>query len=137
MRRLVPGLTLVLVGLALSVPLAAHHGAASFDTEREITLSGTISEWLWANPHCFLKFEAKDETGTVRTWTVETGNPTDVGRQGFRRNSFKRGETVTVTLLPVKSGAPVGRMRKAVLADGATLPLPAATAAAAPPPTAN
>jgi hypothetical protein len=137
MRRLVPGVTSVLVALAVSVPLRAHHGAASFDTEHEITLSGTISEWLWANPHCFLKFEAKDETGTVRTWTVETGNPTDVGRQGFRRNSFKRGESVTVTLLPVKSGAPVGRLRKAVLADGASLPIPAATAVAAPPPAAN
>ena len=108
----------------------AHHGTASFDTEREITLKGTVTEWLWANPHCFLKFDAKDDTGTVRSWTVETSNPPDMTIRGWRRTSFKAGDQVTVTLQPFKNGSPVGRIRKVVLANGETL----STGGAVPPP---
>ena len=101
--------------------LLAHHGSASFDTEKEITLKGTVTEWLWANPHCFLKFDATDDTGTVRSWTVETSNPPDMAIRGWRRTSFKVGDHVTVTLQPFKNGSPVGRIRKVVLANGETL----------------
>jgi len=104
--------------LARSAPAVAHHGAASFDTTVEITLKGTVTEWIWANPHCFLKFDAKDDTGTVRNWVVETQNPTDMTRRGWSRTMFKVGDEVTVTLQPVKSGAPVGRVRNVVLANG-------------------
>jgi hypothetical protein len=137
MKRTVLGGAFVLASLALSVPLIAHHGAASFDSDREITLKGTVAEWMWSNPHCFLKFDAKDDTGMVRTWTVETGNPSDITRQGFQRSSFKFGDIVTVTLQPVKTGAPVGRLRSAVLADGSRLPIPATGAPSAPQPSAN
>ena len=63
--------------LLLSVPLIAHHGAASFDIGAEVTLKGTVTEWTWFNPHCFLKFDVKGEDGTVKNWAVEAGNPTD------------------------------------------------------------
>jgi len=95
--------------LATAVPLVAHHGAATFDTEKELTLKGTVTEWIWANPHCFLKFDAKDDTGTVRNWVVETQNPTTMSSRGWRRVSFKAGDPVTVALQPVKNGAPVGK----------------------------
>ena len=104
--------------LSVSSPLVAHHGGASFDTTKELTLKGTVTEWIWANPHCFLKFDAKDDTGTVRNWVVETQNPTDMTRRGWSRTMFKVGDEVTVTLQPVKSGAPVGRVRNVVLANG-------------------
>jgi hypothetical protein len=104
-----------------SALLVAHHGAASFDTTKEVTLKGTVTEWIWANPHCFLKFDAKDDTGTVRNWAVETQNPTDMTRRGWARTSFKPGDEVTVTMQVVKSGAPVGRIRSVVLANGQTL----------------
>ena len=116
------GLALAIAGLLImAAPLGAHHGAASFDTTKELTLQGTVTEWIWANPHCFLKFDAKDDTGTVRNWVVETGNPTDVSRNGWARLSFKVGDTVTVTLQPVKSGAPVGRIRSVLLPSGQRL----------------
>jgi len=105
----------------LGTRVAAHHGAASFDTTRELTLKGTVTEWIWANPHCFLKFDAKDDTGGVRNWAVEVSNPTDMTRLGWARTSFKFGDEVTVTLQPVKSGAPVGRLRSVVLPNGQTL----------------
>src|SRR5262247_263106 len=107
--------------LVVTARLDAHHGGASFDTSKEITLAGTVTEWIWANPHCFLKFDAKDDTGTVRNWVVETGNPTDISRSGYARLSFKPGDKVTVTLQPVKSGAPVGRIRSVLLPNGQKL----------------
>jgi hypothetical protein len=107
--------------LAVSAQLAAHHGGASFDTAKELTLKGKVTEWIWANPHCFLKFDAMDDTGTVRNWVVETQNPTDMTRRGWSRTMFKVGDEVTVTLQPVKSGAPVGRVRSVMLANGQTV----------------
>lgn len=119
--------------MAVSTQLAAHHGGASFDTAKELTLKGKVTEWIWANPHCFLKFDAMDDTGTVRNWVVETQNPTDMTRRGWSRTMFKVGDEVTVTLQPVKSGAPVGRVRSVMLANGQTVgtgggPPPAAPA---------
>jgi Family of unknown function (DUF6152) len=119
----------------VSVPLAAHHGAAAYDTTKKITLKGTVTEWFWANPHCFLKFDAKDDTGAVRNWAVEVSNPTDMSKLGWARTSFKAGDEVTVTLQPVKSGAPVGRLRSVLLPNGQRLGSggPPPPAAAAPP----
>jgi Family of unknown function (DUF6152) len=111
------------IGLAIVMPvsLVGHHGSASFDNTKEITLKGTVTEWLWANPHCFLKMDAKDESGELRNWNLEFGNPTDMTARGFRRNTFKVGEEITVTVTPVKSGAPVGRARVVTKADGQKL----------------
>ncbi len=117
-------LTALLAGcavLASSAPLLAHHGAATFDTANEVTLKGTVTEWTWFNPHCFLKFDVKAADGTVTAWAVETGNPTDISKKGWARNSFKPGDVVTVTLQPVKTGAPVGRIMSVVLANGQIL----------------
>jgi hypothetical protein len=112
------GLFVVLSSLAVPGLVRAHHGAASFDTSTEVTLKGTVTEWTWFNPHCFLKFDVKGEDGSVKTWAVEAGNPTDMTKRGWARNSFKPGDQVTVTLQPVKTGAPVGRIRTVMLADG-------------------
>ena len=111
----------VLAVALLSPPLGAHHGAATFDIDTEITLKGTVTDWLWFNPHCFLKFEVKDETGAVKNWAVEAGNPTDMTKRGWARTSFKPGDEVTVTLQPAKNGSPVGRVRSVVFADGRKL----------------
>ncbi len=116
------GVFLAAAGLLwLSAPLFAHHGGASFDTSTELTLKGTVTEWIWANPHCFLKFDARDDSGTVRNWAVEVGNPTDMSRSGWARTSFKPGDAVTVSLNPVRNGSPVGRLRSVVLPNGQTL----------------
>ena len=121
MRNRVFGIVLAAGLLVLSGPLVAHHGSASFDTEKELTLKGTVTEWLWANPHCFLKIDAKDETGTVRNWNLELGNPTDMTPRGYGRRTFKVGDEVTVVLQPVKSGASVGSIRSVILPNGQKL----------------
>jgi len=129
------GVMLVAFGvLVVSAPVVAHHGTASFDTSKDLTLKGTVTDWIWANPHCFLKFDAMDETGAVRNWAVEVSNPTDMTKRGWARRSFKVGDVVTVNLQPVKNGAPIGRLRTVTLPDGSTLTaMGPAPAAAAPP----
>ena len=107
--------------LLVSVPLFAHHGAAGLDTGKEITLQGTVTEWIWSNPHCFLQFDAKDDSGTVRNWAVETQNPTAMTQRGFSRTLFKVGDEVTVIIEPVKNGQPIGRLLTVLLANGQKL----------------
>lgn len=99
----------------------AHHGAATFDTENEITIKGNVTEWTWSNPHCILRVDVKDADGTVRNWAVATSNVADVSKRGWSRRSFAVGDPVTITIQPAKSGAPVGMIRNVVLADGTKL----------------
>jgi hypothetical protein len=104
-----------------STTLAAHHGNASFDTSKQVTLKGTVTEWIWANPHCFLKIDAMDDTGSVRNWALETQNPTAMTQRGWSRKAFNIGDHVTVVLEAVKNGAPIGRIVKITLPNGSTL----------------
>ena len=101
--------------------LFAHHGNASFDTSKQVTLKGTVTEWIWANPHCFLKIDAMDDTGAVRNWALETQNPIGMTQRGWSRKSFNVGDQVTVVLEAVKNGAPIGRIVTITLANGSTL----------------
>jgi hypothetical protein len=112
----------VAVGLLIvSVPLLAHHGAAQFDMGKKVTLKGNVVEWFWANPHCFLRFDVKDDKGQVVRWAAETQSGIIVLNQGFTKQTFKQGDEVTVTLEPVKNGRPLGRLLKVVLPNGETL----------------
>ena len=122
MKATLRGVALAILGvLVMPVSMMGHHGGASFDNTKEVTVKGTVTEWLWANPHCFLKVEEKDATGTARIWNLEFGNPTDITSRGFSRRTFKVGDVITVSVTPVKSGAPVGRARFVMLADGTKL----------------
>ena len=104
-----------------SVPLFAHHGGAAFDVGKRISKKGTVTEWFWANPHCFLSFDVKEDNGQVVRWIVETQAPPNIVPIGFSKQSFKPGDEVTVTLEPVKNGRPLGRLLQVVLPDGKTL----------------
>jgi len=128
------GAAFIFVGVVLiTAPVAAHHGTASFDTSKDLTLKGTVTDWIWANPHCFLKFDAMDETGTLRNCAGEVSNPTYMTKRGWARRSFKVGDVVTVNLQPVKNGAPIGRLRNVVLPDGSSLTAMGPAPGAAPP----
>ena len=122
-NRLLRALGVALVLLTASVPLLAHHGAAQFDVGKKVTVKGTVVEWFWANPHCFLRFDAAGDNGQVVRWAVETQSGPNIVPQGFTKQTFKVGDEVTVTLEPVKNGRPLGRLLRVVLADGSTLPL--------------
>jgi hypothetical protein len=120
-RHILTALIATIGVLAGSGPVVAHHGAATFDTGKRLVMEGTVTEWVWSNPHCFLKFEVKDQNGTVRNWVVETSNPPDMVNRGWSRRSFKAGDRVTATVEPVKSGNPVGRLLQVAFPDGRIL----------------
>jgi hypothetical protein len=92
-----------------------------FDVGKRITLTGTVTEWFWANPHCLLRLEVKDASGQVLRWVGETQAPPNMIPWGWSKQSFKPGDEVTVTLEPVKNGQRLGRLLQAVLPNGKTL----------------
>jgi hypothetical protein len=110
MKNKVPTVLLLALGFsAVPIPLFAHHGNASYEYNKKVTLSGTVTDWIWANPHSWLKFDAKDEKGELKHWIIEAGNPADMSRQGWTHKSFKPGDEVTVTVILAKNGQPIGR----------------------------
>ena len=98
-----------------------HHSTAAFDAGKRVILKGSVKEWVYANPHCFLILDVKGEDGAVVEWTAETQPPTSIFPAGYRRDSFKFGDQVTITVEPFKDGRPFGRIIGAVLADGKIL----------------
>ena len=112
---------LVLGVLTFSGATFAHHGSAAFDMGKKITMKGTVTEWVWANPHCFLKYDVKDDSGNPVHWVVETSNPPDMINSGWSKQSLSPGDEVTVTVEPVKNGRPVGHLLEVVLPNGKTL----------------
>ncbi len=119
--KLLTVFALVLGVFILSIPLFAHHGNAAFDVGKKVTLKGTVTEWVWANPHCWLKFDVKDDKGSVVHWVAETNNLADMIERGWSMRSFKPGDEVTVTVEPVKNGNPAGRVLSVLLPNGQTL----------------
>jgi hypothetical protein len=120
-KRLAAGLALAMGILIASVPLFAHHGNAAFDTSKKLTLKGTVTEWVWANPHCWLKFDVKNEKGEVTHWLAEETNPPGLINSGWYKDSLKVGDEVTVILIPTKNGQPLGRVDRVILANGKVL----------------
>lgn len=114
-------LPLSLAALLLAVPLFAHHSTAAFETEKRVTIQGTVTEWYWANPHCLLKLDVKADGGEVTRWVAESGAPANMVDAGWRKNSLKPGDQVSVTVLPAKNGNPVGRILRVEFADGRAL----------------
>jgi hypothetical protein len=110
--------TLFVGFLIASAPVLAHHGNAAFDQSKKVTVKATVTDWFWANPHCLLKFDVKDENGNVVHWVAEASNPPDMINRGWSRDSFKPGDEVTLTMTPVKNGQPIGRIMQVVLANG-------------------
>ena len=113
----------VLLGLfTVSLPAFAHHGNAGYDYTKTITVKGTVTEWVWSNPHCLLKFDVKDEKGNVQHWITEASSPVDMLHAGWSKNTFKPGDEITIDVMPNKEDTPVGRIRKVTLSDGTILP---------------
>lgn len=123
MRNKLAAISLAVVFvLAISVPLFAHHGYAAYDTDKKVVLKGTVTRFIWSNPHCMVQLDVADESGHVDHWIAETENPSAMTRAGWTDKSLKVGDQITLTALPVKSGAPVGRIIDIVLSNGQKLP---------------
>jgi len=104
------GLIVSLLGLVLAVaPLMAHHGTAtSYDQKKILNVKGTVSQFLWRNPHSSLYLATKDENGKEGKYALEMWSPGLMVKQGFTRDSFKVGDQVEAEVHPSLVGAPVG-----------------------------
>jgi hypothetical protein len=119
--KLITPLALVAVLLALCAPLFAHHGNVAYDNKTLVTVKdAVVTKVSWANPHILIQFDAKDDSGTVQHWVMESGSPSLNTAQGWTNTTVQPGDTITVYLYQVKTGRPVGRLSKLVLADGKT-----------------
>ena len=109
------------ISLLMSVPVVAHHTATTLYSDKTVTLKGIVKTWRWSNPHCLLTFDVKGEDGQVVQWLAETQAPNTVYTEGYRPNSFKPDDEITVTVRPAANGRPYGLLTQAVLADGTKL----------------
>ena len=107
--------------LLMTRPAAAHHSAAMFDDEKVLELKGTIKEMQWKNPHVWIQVVV-DQDGKPTEWSLEAGSPNSLSRNGWRSNTFKAGDEVTVRLNPMKDGTPAGQFIAAKFqSDGKTI----------------
>jgi hypothetical protein len=116
---------LALLGwIGFASPTFAHHGYAAYDMTQTLTLTGTVTEVVLANPHSSLAFDVKDDKGNVTRWAIEFGQLRAVVAQGWTRETLKPGDEIKVSLRPAKNGAHVGVLAgKIMFADGRPLTL--------------
>lgn len=120
-RMLCAFLALATLIVVRSTVFAHHSLAAEFDTERMVTITGTISEMKWTNPHAWLYIDVKDEKGQLRNWAVEFGSPNALYRRGWRQTDLPPKDTVTVTGYPSLDKALRISATDVKLPDGRTL----------------
>ncbi len=105
--------TRIVFALAFFLPccavtaLAHHSFAAEYDSNKQVTITGTVNKVAWVNPHAYVYIDVKDESGKVTTWAFESLSPNALARQGWTRNSLKAGEKVTVNGFLAKDGKPL------------------------------
>ena len=109
------------LALALFIPAApalAHHSMAMFDQTKTVTLSGTVKEFQWTNPHCYIQLMVKDASGKDVEWSLEMGAPMYLYAKGWRPSVLKAGMPIKVTINPLRNGDPGGVVLTATTADG-------------------
>ena len=112
----------VLVGSAFAAPALAHHSFSMFDADKTVTLSGTVKEFEWTNPHAWLRIMVNDPaSGKALQYAVEMGSPGQQSRVGWKPDSVKPGDKVTVKIHPLKDGSRGGQFLSAVLPSGQEL----------------
>jgi len=87
---------------------SAHHGFAVFDTSSQKTITGTVKEFEWTNPHTWVWLDVPNDKGGVDTWGFEGMSPNFLGRRGWTRKSLQPGDKITVTYFGMKDGSKGG-----------------------------
>jgi hypothetical protein len=116
--------------LSLAASAFAHHGFTSwFDMSKPITVKGTVTSLEWTNPHSYIHIDVKDDKGAVENWNAEMGSVPWLARAGWKRNTVKPGDEITLIGCRARDEKPSLLLFKAVLANGqelqsSNLPLP-------------
>jgi hypothetical protein len=117
-RRLIQTMLVLVLAAA---PTWAHHSFTMFDSTKMVTLTGTIKEFQWTNPHTFTWIDVPNQSGGVDTWAIEGMSPNYLGRRGWSKNTLKPGDKVTIVILPLKDGSKGGTFLRCTLADGTVM----------------
>jgi Family of unknown function (DUF6152) len=112
-----PVITIVLL-LSLAGSSYAHHATASFDMANSATVKGTVTGFDWTNPHVYIYVDVKDAKGAVEKWSVEMASVGMLARAGWRRDTVKPGDEITVIGNRAKDGRPFLHLNKLVFANG-------------------
>jgi Family of unknown function (DUF6152) len=105
--------------LLAAFPLLAHHSfAAEYDQKQPITIKGVVTKLDWMNPHVYFYLDATDKDGKVTHWACEAGNPNALARRGWKKDSLKAGDKITVDAFRAKDGSTTVNARSITLADG-------------------
>jgi hypothetical protein len=113
-------LTLMAGAFALSLsaaPAQAHHSMAMFDQSKTVSLTGTVRQFQWTNPHCYIQLIVKDASGKDVEWSLEMGAPMYLYAKGWRPTILKAGMPISVTINPLRNGDPGGIVLTATTAD--------------------
>jgi hypothetical protein len=107
--------------LSLAGAARAHHATASFDMTHSMTVKGTVTGFDWTNPHVYIYVDVKDDKGAVEKWSVEMASTGMLARAGWRRDTVKAGEEITLIGNRAKDGRPFLHLSKLVFANGQEL----------------
>ena len=120
--KLKMGFLVLFLGVFWPAPIFAHHSfRAEFDSSKSKEFVGTVTKVEWFNPHARFYIDVKDETGTVTNWNFELGSPLQLRRQGWRQDSLKVGDQISVEGYLAKDGSKMASASKITLADGRTV----------------
>lgn len=108
----------LLVAVAATPTLAHHSFAAQYDRNKPVTLTGNVTKLEWMNPHVYFYLDVKDASGHVANWAIEGGAPNALYRAGWRKDSLKIGELVTVEGFLARDGSKLANMSTVTVADG-------------------
>lgn len=117
------GIALIVFVLSALQPIdvVAHHSSAMFDKEEVREVTATVREFQWTNPHVWIQVLITDEQGGTTEWSIEGLGPNSLFRNGWRPNSFKPGDVITIRFNPMRDGSRAGGFVGARFADGHTL----------------
>lgn len=99
-----------------AVPSLAHHSFAMFDNKKQVTWAGTVVQFRWANPHTHILIDVPSSRGgpAAGKWMIEGGSPNIMSRQGWRNNTYRQGDPITVVGYPMRDGSRAGSLYYAV-----------------------
>ena len=107
----------ILLALSACVPLLAHHSCqAQYDETQMVTIVGTITKVQWKNPHVEVNMDVKEGVGSPANWHVELNSPNALMSQGWKVDSLRRGDQITITGFRARDGSNAAIARKVALA---------------------
>jgi hypothetical protein len=124
MRRQLVACALAMPLMAASGVALAHHSFAMFDAGQRTTLSGTVKEFQWVNPHSWILLMVANPEGRLDQWAIEMGGPGRLARQGWTPQTLTPGMQVKVDVHPLRDGTNGGQFLGAVMSDGSKLANP-------------